>query len=64
MHDVRLTQRAGPRMRQRGYRNAGVHLVQNVAPQVATDAFSLSGQAAGHEIDATFEFDVSGREGE
>lgn len=50
MHDLRFTQHAETRMRQRGYRNADVTLVLSVATRVAEDAFFLSDKDAAREI--------------
>lgn len=50
MHDLRFTQHAETRMRQRGYRNADVSLVLSVATRVADDAFFLSDKDAAREI--------------
>lgn len=50
MHDVRFTQHAETRMRQRGFRNADVSLVLSVATPVADDAFFLSDKDAAREI--------------
>lgn len=50
MHDLRFTQHAETRMRQRGFRNADVDLVLSVATRVADDAFFLSDRDAAREI--------------
>lgn len=51
MPDLRLTQHAESRMRQRGFRNADVSLVLSVATRVADDAFLLSDKDAAREIE-------------
>ena len=51
MHDLRLTQHAETRMRQRGFRSADVSLVLSVATRVADDAFFLSDKDAAREIE-------------
>ena len=51
MHDLRFTQHAETRMRQRGFRSADVSLVLSVATRVADDAFFLSDKDAAREIE-------------
>jgi hypothetical protein len=51
MHNLRFTQHAETRMRQRGFRNADVSLVFSVATRVADDAFFLSDKDAAREIE-------------
>lgn len=51
MNDLYLTQHAETRMRQRGFRNADIGLVLNVAKRVAEDAFFLSKRDATREIE-------------
>ncbi len=51
MNDLRFTQHAETRMRQRGFRNVDVSLVLSVATRVADDAFFLSDKDAAREIE-------------
>ncbi len=51
MHDLRFTNHAETRMRQRGFRKADVSLVLSIATPVAEDAFFLSDKDAAREIE-------------
>jgi hypothetical protein len=51
MLDLRLTDHAETRMRQRGFRKADVDLVLRVATRVADDAFFLTDKDAAREIE-------------
>jgi hypothetical protein len=51
MHEVRFTNHAEIRMRQRGFRNADVGLVLSVATRVAADVFFVSDKDAAREIE-------------
>lgn len=51
MLDLRLTQHAEVRMRQRGFRKADVDLILRAATRVADDAFFLTDQDAAREIE-------------
>lgn len=50
MHDLRFTEHAEERMRQRGFRNVDVDLVLRVATRVADDAYFLTDHDAMQEI--------------
>lgn len=51
MLDLRLTDHAEARMRQRGFRKADVDLVLRVATRVSDDAFFLTDKDAAREIE-------------
>lgn len=51
MHNLRFTNHAETRMRQRGFRNTDVSLIFSVATRVADDAFFLSDKDAVREIE-------------